>query len=234
MIDNNAVIAFIPARGGSKSIPRKNVRPLGGKPLLAWPIDTAFASPEIDRVIVSTDDPEIAGVATQFGAELHDRPKELSGDSSLVIDAVRHLKLQLENSGRSKQIFVLLEATSPFRTPQMISRCLRRLIDDNLDSIATFSESEVSPERIWRISDGKPSPYIDGAIPWKPRQSFDVAYKLNAAVYAFWLDRLPDVGPSILFGNFGAEVLPGDGLIDIDNERDFLVANEIFKSSNRA
>jgi CMP-N,N'-diacetyllegionaminic acid synthase len=234
MIDKESVLAFIPARGGSKTVPRKNVRLLGGKPLLAWPIETAFATPEIDRIVVSTDDAEIATVAKQYGAELHSRPAVLAGDASLVIDAIRHFKQKLKEKGHTIKIMVLLEATSPFRTSEMVSKCLRRLVNEDLDSIATFSESDISPERLWRINDGIPSSCIEGAVPWEPRQSFMPAYKLNAAVYAFRLDRMPETGSSILFGKFGAEVTPSDNLIDIDNEKDFLVANAILKTSNLA
>jgi CMP-N,N'-diacetyllegionaminic acid synthase len=231
MLGGHRVLALIPARGGSKTVPRKNLRSLGGKPLLAWPIQVAQQTPEVDQVIVSTDDAEIAAVATSFGAAIHHRPPELAADTSLVVDAVRHLKSQLAERAA---IVTLLEATAPFRTPAMISRCLQRLVAEDLDSIATFSETDINPQRVWRIEAGMPAPYIEGAVPWMPRQSFAPAYRLNAAVYAFRFDRLPETGPSILFGRIGAEILPGDTLVDIDTERDFMVANAILESSQRS
>ncbi len=233
MIDGIEVIACIPARGGSKSIPRKNLHPLGGKPLLAWPIETALATPEIDRVFVSTDDDEIAEVGSKLGAEIHERPPELAGDTALVIDAVRHLLAWLKSNGRPAGIGVLLEATSPFRTPELVSRCIERVARESLDSIATFSPASINPERAWRLDDNHPRPFIDGAVPWKPRQQLTPAYELNGAVYAFQADRLPADGPSFLFGRMGAEVVQADDVIDIDDERDFVIANAILRSAQR-
>ena len=231
MIYKQKVVAFIPARGGSKGIKDKNIRKLGGKPLIAWPIETALSTPEIDRVIVSTDSEEIAKIAQKFGAEVNIRPPELAQDDSLVADTIRHLKQELSKQYEPEEIAVLLEATSPFREIKIISRCLDRLVLEELDSIATFSESKISPERIWEINNGIPEPYIKSSSPWNPRQSFKTAYELNAAVYAFRLSKLPNDGPNILFGNFGAEILPNENLIDIDTERDLMVANAILQSS---
>ncbi|MCC6714603.1 MAG: acylneuraminate cytidylyltransferase family protein [Gammaproteobacteria bacterium] len=232
MIGSLSVVALIPARGGSKTVPRKNLRLLGGRPLLAWAIGTALSTPEIDRVFVSTDDAEIAGVARECGAEIHDRPRELAGDASLVIDTVRHLQSTLRATGHPAAIMVLLEATSPFRTARMVSGCIRRLADGQLDSIATFSPASINPERTWRLENGIPRPFIEGAVPWRPRQQLTPAYQLNGAVYAFRGDRLPAEGPSILFGRMGAEVVSSDEVIDIDDERDFVIANAILESGS--
>ena len=129
MISGERVIAMTPARGGSKSVPYKNLHLLGGKPLLAWPIETARATPAIDRVIVSTDDDRIADAAKVLGAEVYRRPNELATDTAVVADAIRDLWRRLKSEGETATILVLLEATSPFRTPEMIERCLRRLVD---------------------------------------------------------------------------------------------------------
>jgi CMP-N,N'-diacetyllegionaminic acid synthase len=230
MISGERVIAMTPARGGSKSVPYKNLHLLGGKPLLAWPIETARATPAIDRVIVSTDDDRIADAAKVLGAEVYRRPNELATDTAVVADAIRDLWRRLKGEGETATILVLLEATSPFRTPEMIERCLRRLVDEQLDSIATFHEAEINPERTWRIEGGAPEPFIRGAIPWKPRQLLTPAYQLNAAVYAFRPDALPADSPSILFGRMGAEIVPADSVIDIDTLKDFTYANALLQS----
>ena len=229
MISGERVIAMTPARGGSKSVPYKNLHLLGGKPLLAWPIETARATPAIDRVIVSTDDDRIADAAKVLGAEVDRRPNELATDTAVVADAIRDLWRRLKSEGETATILVLLEATSPFRTPEMIERCLRRLVDEQLDSIATFHEAEINPERTWRIEGGAPEPFIRGAIPWKPRQLLTPAYQLNAAVYAFRPDALPADSPSILFGRMGAEIVPADSVIDIDTLKDFTYANALLQ-----
>jgi CMP-N,N'-diacetyllegionaminic acid synthase len=230
MISGERVIAMTPARGGSKSVPYKNLHLLGGKPLLAWPIETARATPAIDRVIVSTDDDRIADAAKVLGAEVYRRPNELATDTAVVADAIRDLWRRLKGEGETATILVLLEATSPFRTPEMIERCLRRLVDEQLDSIATFHEAEINPERTWRIEGGAPEPFIRGAIPWKPRQLLTPAYQLNAAVYAFRPDALPADSPSILFGRMGAEIVPADSVIDIDTLKDFAYANALLQA----
>lgn len=230
MIGAQRVVAMIPARGGSKSVPHKNLRDLGGRPLIAWPIDTALGTPAIDRVIVSTDSTTIGQAARQRGAEVYDRPEHLSSDTAVVADAIRDLWSRLRREGETAQILVLLEATSPFRTPQMITRCLERLHEENLDSIATFHPAEINPERVWRIESGQPRPFIEGAVPWKPRQLLTPGYQLNGAVYAFRPDRMPADSPSVLFGKMGAEIVSGDEVIDIDNAKDFVVANAILQS----
>ena len=230
MIDGLRVIALTPARGGSKAVPYKNLHPLGGKPLLAWPVECALQTPAIDRVIVSTDDDRIAAAATELGAEVYRRPEHLATDSALVADTIRQLWAQLREQGEQAQILVLLEATSPFRTPALVTRCLQRLVSEALDSVATFNEAAINPERTWRIDAGAPEPFIDGAVPWKPRQQLTPAYQLNGAVYAFFPDRLPAGIPNILFGKMGAEIVPPDSVIDIDTLQDFNIANALLQS----
>jgi CMP-N,N'-diacetyllegionaminic acid synthase len=230
MISGHRVIALTPARGGSKSIPYKNLQLLGGRTLLSWPIECAINTPEIDRIIVSTDDDRIAKTARECGAEVYWRPADLATDHALVIDVLRHLWAQLRSEGEDADILVLLEATSPFRSPELISHCLLRMINEGLDSIATFSEAEVNPERTWIIEKNVPTPFISGAIPWKPRQLLTPAYQLNGAVYALYPDRLPGATPSILFGNMGAEIISANSTIDIDTSRDIVIANAILQS----
>src|SRR5271168_1608848 len=101
MINGARVVAVIPARGGSKSVPGKNIRPLGGKPLIAWSIATAKKVADVDRVIVSTDDAKIAGISRDHGAEVYERPAHLATDTSLVIDALKYLVQQLRGEGES-------------------------------------------------------------------------------------------------------------------------------------
>lgn len=229
MINGIRVVGLIPVRGGSKSIPDKNRQLLGGKPLMVWPIETALATLEIDRVIVSTDDPTLSSIGIKHGAEVRTRQPVLATDSALVVDVIRDLWTDILEAGELAQILVLLEATCPFRTPEMVSRCLKRLVCDNLDSVATFHKASVNPERTWKIVDDKPIPFIDGAIPWRPRQSLPEAYQLDGAVYAFYPDRLPKDAQGILFGNVGAELILDDILVDIDSQKDLELANAILK-----
>src|ERR1700729_482370 len=113
MLNGKRVIAVIPARGGSKSVPGKNVRSLGGKPLLAWSIDVARQVSEIDRIIVSTDDAEIASVGRTYGAEVYARPPHLATDEALVIDALKDLLKKLETEGDMPEWLRSSEPTPP-------------------------------------------------------------------------------------------------------------------------
>ncbi len=228
MIDGVKVVCLIPARGGSKSIHRKNLQLLGEKPLLAWPIDTALSTPEIDTVYVSTDDIEIKQVAMQYGAKIHDRRPDLSTDSAIVADTVRDFWEYQTKLEQDLKVLVLLEATSPFRSVENVSTCINKLISQGFDSVATFQEAEVNPERTWRIEDGKPRPFIEGSIPWKPRQLLSKAYQLNGSVYAFFPDRLPQDSPSLLFGNAGSVIMENK-VIDIDTKLDLEIANALLR-----
>jgi len=233
MIEERHVTALIPARGGSKSVKKKNIRSLGDKPLVAWSIDVALSVPEIDRVVVSTDDPEIAACATEYGAEVADRPGKLSTDDALVIDAIRYHLREWQESKQPTDILVLLEPTCPFRSQEDIERCLESLVEDACDSVATFQQAEVNPHRTWRLQDGHPAPFISGANPWQPRQQLPPAYQLNGGVYAFVADRLPDQGVSLLFSNSRGVPMPAHRSVDIDSEIDLMVAEAVLKASRR-
>ncbi len=226
MICDERVVAAVPARGGSTTVPRKNVRTLGGKPLVVWPIDVAHDSSHIDRTIVTTDDEEIASTAEQNGAEVVERPPELATDDALVIDALRHLTETLRADGETATYLVMLEPTCPFRTVDDVNACLDLLTDDDRthDSVATFTEAELSPHRYWDIDDGVPSPYHEDADPWLPRQQQPTGYELTGAVYAFEIDALPDEGTSLLFDDPGAVLMPRERAVDIDTELDFRFA----------
>lgn len=233
MYHGNRVIAVIPARGGSKTVPGKNVRLLAGRPLLAWSIEAARSVPEIDRVIVSTDDGLIRSVALEHGAEVYRRPAPLATDEALVIDALRELIEVLSGEGEPARIMVLLEPTSPLRTGGDIRQCLELLVDEGRHSVATFKKADLNPHRAWRIRDGRPEVFIPGAVPWLPRQRLPEAFQLNGAVYAFRTDRLLPDSPSLLVGEPGAVLMPSDRSIDIDDEFDFQIAEMLIQRTAR-
>ena len=231
MINGNHITALIPARGGSTSVKHKNIRSLGGKPLVAWAIDVATAVPAIDRVVVSTDDPKIAACAEEYGAEVAPRPDNLSTDDALVIDAIRYHIGEWQQREQPADVLVLLEPTCPFRSAADISNCLTLLIEEDCDSVATFQKAEVNPHRIWHLQDSRPAPFIQGANPWKPRQHLPPAYQLNGGVYAFFAHRLPQEGTGLLFGNARGVPMPAHRSVDIDTEIDFFVAEALIEKS---
>jgi len=226
-LDGERVIAVIPARGGSKGVPHKNIVPLGGKPLIVWSIETAQMVEFIDRIIVSTDDDQIAEVALEHGAEVYRRPARLATDGALVIDAVRNLLDTLRSEGESGRILVLLEPTCPFRSSGDVKACIEAVIRDGKDSVATFKHADLNPHRAWTIAEGSPKHFIRGANPWLPRQQLPEAYQLNGAVYCFRTDRLSPTDQGLLFGESGAVIMPAERSVDIDQTTDFHVAESV-------
>ena len=230
MLNGKRVIAVIPARGGSKSVPGKNIRPLGGRPLLVWSIEVAQKVSEIDRLIISTDDAQIASVGRAHGAEVYARPTHLATDDALVIDALRDLVGTLRSEQESAEILLLLEPTCPFRAVEDVLDCLKLVAINGCDSAATFTDATLNPHRAWKITGKTPEVFIPGVIPWLPRQQLPKAYQLNGAVYAVQIAGLANSGPSILFGRIGAIKMPQSRSIDIDSALDFLVAEQLASS----
>ena len=230
MIKKNRVIAVIPARAGSKTIIDKNVTLLAGKELIGWTIEAAKSSKYIDRVIVSTDGKKISEVANRFGAEVYVRPKHLSQDSSLVIDCLRNLISRLKREKETANYLILLEPTSPLRNTKDIDLSIEKLLD--FDSVATFCNAELNPHRAWKIKGNTVEPFINGAIPWLPRQQLPEAFQLNGAVYGFRIDKLPIDGQSIIFGNIAAIKMPIERSIDIDSMIHLKMAEHIIRGKN--
>jgi CMP-N,N'-diacetyllegionaminic acid synthase len=229
VIGEKRVVAIVTARAGSRSIPNKNLVEVGGKSIVRRAVETAIKTPEVDRVFVSTDGDLIAEEAKRYGAEIIVRPESLAGDLAIVKDVLLDVREQLRAMGETAEIMVLLEPTSPLRQTTDVSECIRRLEEENFDSLATFCEAAANPYRVWRIEDGRPYTFIAGAIPWQPRQTLPPAYQLNGAVYCFRSDGLVDHdGPSLLFGRTGAVIMPNERSVDIDTIVDLDIANAAF------
>ena len=126
------IVGVTPARGGSKGLPRKNIRPLCGKPLLAWTIEAAKAATLLDRYVVSTEDSEIAAVARRWHAEVIARPRELATDEATTLSVLQHVL-----SVVPAQTLVMLQATCPVRDADLIDRCIQRFLETGADSLAT-------------------------------------------------------------------------------------------------
>jgi CMP-N-acetylneuraminic acid synthetase len=221
MIERKKVIALTPARGGSKGLPGKNIKSFLGKPLLVHAVEIAVSSTLIDAVYVSTDCSKIAKIANEAGAEVSMRPLHLATDVALVAETVRELLINID---LSFDYMVLLEATSPHRSVELVEACLKELEKSGADSIATFSEADPPPKRLWKIVDKEASPYIADSDPWLPRQQHEPAYHLNGLVYAFNIRRFLEVqAKSIYFGKRIAIITKGKS-IDIDTLEDFMLA----------
>lgn len=180
-------LALIPARGGSKGLPRKNVLDVAGKPLIAWTIEAALAARHVDAVVVTTDDPEIAEVSLAHGAEVpFMRPAEFALDTSPSIDAVLHALDALAADGRTFDYLALLEPTSPLRTPGDIDRAIEMLVAHEAEADAVVSVGEVHmehPSIVKRIVDGRLEPYVPQGTRVTRRQDLDRAYFPYGVVY---------------------------------------------------
>jgi len=226
------ILAIIPARGGSKGVPGKNIKSLDGKPLITYTIEAAKESSLISDIVVSTDDADIAKVCATMGVRVVERPDEIAGDQSMVMDAVRHTLDVLSTENSHYNLFVLLEPTAPLRTGDDIDQTIQILQKNNADSAATFSETDTPPTRIWKIEHQSPVPFIEGANPFLPRQQQATGYFLNGMVYVMkteMLNKHPDT-TSFLIGKTTAHIIPRNKVIDIDTEMDFLIAEQMMKA----
>lgn len=179
MIGGKSVIAIIPARAGSKGLPGKNTRPLCGKPLIAWSIESALNARHVDEVLVSTDGDEIARVAAQFGAQVpFRRPAELATDTATTFSAVEHALGHYNGLGRRFDLVVLLEPTSPLRENTDIDRMLERMAAhwDRFDAIVSIGEVREHPSIMKRLRGEEIEPYCRELARTTRRQDNAPAY----------------------------------------------------------
>ncbi|MBB1428510.1 acylneuraminate cytidylyltransferase family protein [Shewanella sp. SG44-2] len=227
MINNRKVIALIPARSGSKRLPRKNVLPLQGKPLIAWSIAAGLESNYVDQVIVSTDCNEIANVARQYGAKTpFMRPSDISDDSTSMDCVIFHLLTEL--SVNDSDIVVILQPTSPLRLAVDIDAALDKLITVNCDSVVSLCECEHSP--YWSNSlpnDGNMGTFIKEDVKGKRSQDLPTCYRLNGAVYVFTASSFIKNKGIKYNNNMFSIIMPTIRSVDIDNYIDFKLAEAI-------
>jgi CMP-N-acetylneuraminic acid synthetase len=224
------VIAFIFARGGSKGLPGKNVRPLAGKPLIAWSIEHAQSVKRIERVIVSTDSQEIADVALQFGAEVpFMRPEELSRDASPEWLAWRHaLNYLLEKEGTLPDVMVSIPATAPLRLPADIENCLDEFGKGDADMVITVTDAHRSPyfNMVKEHADGTFGLVIPAPTAVTRRQDAPQVYDMATVAYVIRPDFVM-THESTFEGRVRAVHVPIERAIDIDTPLDFKIAESL-------
>ena len=226
MIGNKRLLAIIPARGGSKRLPRKNILNLSGKPLIAWTIEAALGSKYVDHVVVSTEDNQIAAVSKKYGADVpYMRPDNLATDESASIDAVLHTIEYLEEIGEFYNYIILLQPTSPLRTTQNINESIELLQDRKCDAVISVCEAEHSPLWCNTIpSDDDLSNFLDSSVLNKRSQDLKQYYRLNGAIFLCNTDRLKKENAFFLESNCVAYKMDLDKSVDIDNHIDFDLA----------
>lgn len=196
MIGDKRVLALVPARAGSKGLPGKNVRPLQGKPLLAWPIEAARGSRYVDRVVISTDSTEFAELARAAGADVPFlRPDHLANDTAPSIGFVEHCLDTLEAAGDTYHYIVLLEPTSPLTEAQDIDKALEALVAKERDADAIVGVTALAsshPAFAVRIdTDGLMQPYSSESFGQLPRrQDIEPLYSLDGSLYASTVEAI--------------------------------------------
>lgn len=181
-------VALIPARSGSRRIPHKNVRPLGGHPLLAYSVAAALESGVFSAVVVSTDSPAYADVARHYGAETVCRPAELAGEHSMDVEWLEHALRVLAEGGRSFDAFSILRPTSPFRGPETIRRAWAEFAaDGSADSLRAVERAKQHPAKTWIVEGRRMKPFVaqvPGEPPAHSRQTASLApvYAQNASL----------------------------------------------------
>jgi CMP-N,N'-diacetyllegionaminic acid synthase len=226
-------LALVVARGGSKGIPRKNLCPLGGHPLIAHTVLAAKASRLVDRTLLSTDDPEIADVGEQYGADVPFlRPTELARDDSRMVDVALHALEWLETrEGYSPDHVLLLQPTSPFRTAEDIDAAIR-MAHEGHPAVVSVCEARRHPCLAKRLDpDGSLHPFFESDFQSRRRQELPPAYDLNGAIY---LVRREVLCTELSWCPRGARpyVMPPERSIDIDSPWDLQVANLIASPSS--
>ena len=215
-------LGLIPARGGSKSVPRKNVRELAGKPVLAWTVEAALECPLLDRVVVSTDDEEIAEVARRHGAEAPFlRPAELARDDTPDLPVYRHA---LEALGEGPDAVAWLRPTVPLRTADDVTAAIRLLEGTGADCVRSVCAAEHSPYWMGRVEGDRFLPLLEEVF--DRRQLLPEIYRLNGAVDVV---RCASVGDVLFGGDVRAYVMPPERSVDIDGELDFLIAEALLR-----
>lgn len=232
MYGSRKILAVIPARGGSKGVPRKNIKQLVGKPLIAYSIEAAKRSVYVDKVIVTTDSEEIACISEDFGAEIpFIRPVELATDSSRSIDALVHAVTWMRLHAEPFEIVVFLQPTSPLRTGFEIDEAIETFFAHNMLGLASVAEVVENPVLMRRMDDhGILHPLLPIGSTVR-RQDMPKFYRVDGAIYINRCDEL--TCDTSLNDNPIAYVMPKMKSVDIDSFEDFKVAEQNLKELRR-
>ena len=231
MINSKRVLSLILARSGSKGLPKKNIRLLQGKPLIAWSIEASKNSFYIDDLLVSTDSKEIADIAKQYGAEAPFlRPANLASDSASTIDAIIHALDWLESRNRYYEIIVLLEPTSPLREPEDINRCLEMMQENRVSSVVSVSQVEnMHPMFLFHLGEEKKlHPYSQKQPNSVRRQDITPLFFLDGSVYCSEIDALR-ARKGFYHEDTSGYVVPKWKSLEIDDEDDFVMVEALMK-----
>lgn len=218
MYNNKTFLAIIPARGGSKRLPRKNILDLCGKPLIAYTIEAGLQSKYIDKVIVTSDDDEVLSVSKQFGAETLKRPDELASDTATTFDTIKHTIDNIEEY----DYVVLLQPTSPLRNEQYVDGAIKLLGEKKAKAIVSVCEMEHSP--LWSNTlpkDESMKAFLKEEVLNKRSQDLKKYYRLNGAIYICEIKKVLEEQSFFLKDSIYAYKMDRTSSVDIDEKADF-------------
>jgi CMP-N,N'-diacetyllegionaminic acid synthase len=235
MIRPEDILSIIPARGGSKGVPRKNIRELDGKPLIAHTIEAALGSGYINRLMVSTDDEEIADISQKWGADVPFlRPVELATDTAKAIAVVKHALLEMEMLDNCEYpVIVYLEPPAPFKTPGDIDSCIELFFEEDPGSVVSVNEAnQFHPILMKKIEDAQLKPIWKDEPECVPRQMYSpTAYMRNGAVYVL---RRENILKGIFYGApIIPYIMPDERSICIDSVLDWYAAEAIIIAQSK-
>lgn len=223
------IIALIPARGGSKRLPHKNIKDFCGKPLVAWTIEQAFSSRFIDKVVVSTDDEEIASVARSYGAEIPFlRSKELASDNSPIIDTIIQSIDWFKKRNESFDILILLQPTSPLRSFNDIDKCIEIYLNEKPSSIISVSEEKKHLSMFFKIDNG----YLESLLNDFRFKDLPNIFTPNGAIFVSSVNNICK-SKSFYKGNILPYIMPSERSIDIDYEFDFKLSEFLMNEKRK-
>ncbi|MCG3686701.1 acylneuraminate cytidylyltransferase family protein [Aliarcobacter butzleri] len=223
----NKYLAIIPARGGSKRVPRKNVLDLCGKPLIAYSIEAGLKSKYIDKVVVSSDDEEILQISKKFEAETIKRPNELASDTATTFDAIKHT---IENLEKYEYI-VLLQPTSPLRNSKHIDKAIEFLEEKKANAVISVCEMDHSPLWSNTLDDTlSMNNFLKDEVLNKRSQDLEKYYRLNGAIYICKTELLLKEKSFFLKENIFAYIMDRKSSVDIDENIDFQIARILIKN----
>lgn len=217
------VLAVVPARAGSKGIPRKNLRKIRGRSLTECAIKTAQDAELVDNIVLSTDSDEIAQIGHNLGATVLRRPADLAGDKATTIDVLCDILETLSGKGDLYDLVVLLEPTSPFRTGEIIDRCIRKLDDQITNTVVTVTQLERNPHNIFKVDGDKAEFYVkEPKAIYLRRQDFTDLKRLNGCVYVMRTENV--LRQRILTLPIRVEEMTAEASVNIDTNLDLELA----------
>lgn len=228
MIIKDSVLAVIPARKGSKRLENKNIRLFCGKPLISWTIEAALDSQLIDDIVVTSDHADVLEIASDYGVVCRDRPKKFSSDEASSFSVVEDV---LQNQSQHHEVTVLLQPTSPLRTPTHIDQSLKLMSKPNVDAVIGVTQVEYHPDVIGYLGDGNSMDRFSRQASVGSTYEESIWHRINGALYCCRTSLLLEQKTFLLPTNSIGYVMPRENSLDIDIELDFFLGECLKKKS---